>query len=107
MKLDKAAPLKVMFLNRVRSTKPFTLPISVLKKTKIETRNIAPRINIVGLNHPNALPCPITKLSATMATTNAIRPVQSNGLRPGRAAGRAGGPRGGGGRAAAAASGGQ
>src|ERR1051325_4601075 len=79
-KLESVAPVYVLFLNRVRSTKPLALPDSTLKKTNAAMTNTTASAIIVGFSQPSAAPCPMTMFTATMAMIKAAKPNQSKRL---------------------------
>src|SRR5690349_1301720 len=76
-KFDNVAPVYVLLLNSLRSTKPSGLRDSTRKNTAAATTNTTTRLITTGLSHPSAEPCPMTMFTATIETMKAIKPYQS------------------------------
>src|SRR5690349_9949002 len=76
-KFESVAPVYVLLLNSLRSTKPSALLDSTLKNTTAASAKTTASVITSGLVHPRAAPCPITMFTASIAMMNDIKPNQS------------------------------
>src|ERR1041385_6781047 len=76
-KFDSVAPVYVLLLNSLRSTKPSGLRDSTLKNTTAAKTKTTARVITTGFNHPRAAPCPMTMFTATIETMKEVMPYQS------------------------------
>src|ERR1041385_8928238 len=76
-KLESVAPVYVLLLNNLRSTKPSGLRDSTLKNTTAAPLKTAASVITTGFNHPRAEPCPMTMFTATIAMMKDVKPNQS------------------------------
>src|SRR5689334_7583952 len=82
-KFESVAPVYVLLLNSLRSTKPSGLRDSTLKNTTAVRTKTTARVITTGLVHPRAEPCPMTMFTASIATMNDVKPYQSKLRFPG------------------------
>ncbi|MPN39653.1 hypothetical protein SDC9_187181 [bioreactor metagenome] len=82
MKFEMVAPVKVMFLNNLKSINAPSLPFSILKNRSAKIR--VPTISImpVGLVHPNSEPLLTSSCKAIIASMKVIIPAKSAFLLP-------------------------
>src|ERR1051325_11007099 len=76
-KLESVAPVYVLLLNSLRSTKPSGLRDSTLKNTAAASTKTRASVMTTGFNHPRAEPCPMTMFTATIAMMKDVKPNQS------------------------------
>src|SRR5678816_4122866 len=76
-KLESVAPVYVLLLNSLRSTKPSGLRDSTLKNTTAATTKTTASVITTGFDHPRAEPCPMTMFTATIEMMKEVRPNQS------------------------------
>src|ERR1044072_488534 len=82
-KFESVAPVYVLLLNSLRSTKPSGLLDSTLKNTTAASTKTTASVITTGLVHPSAEPCPITTFTASIATMKDVKPYQSKLRCPG------------------------
>src|SRR6185369_12298093 len=66
-KLESVAPVYVLLLNSLRSTKPSALLDSTLKNTSAATMKTTASAITTGCNNPKVEPCPMKCFNATNA----------------------------------------
>jgi len=77
-KFESVAPAKVLLLKMLRSTNGAAFLVSILKKVRMNTTKATSRPREAPENHPSLGPCEMKTLIASIATTKATSPDQSN-----------------------------